>query len=154
MGWNIPSWRQSQSASHSSHHTSQIPTHSPNLEHQSGLQRPRGQRPLPPDHIDKRQGEECFLSEDSVSQSPEILKFTHRISSFDLSACCQQLRDHSHSTVSTSIVKRSLSILTHNEMNSTRTDSSPPSELQLKPQQTREQSQPPHDLLSKHRGGE
>jgi hypothetical protein len=79
------------------------------------------------------------------------------ISSFNFSACCQQLRDHSHSTASTSNVKRSPSTLNTNEMNTILVDPSslsPQSELQLKPQQTREQTPPPHDLHSKHEGGE
>jgi hypothetical protein len=91
----------------------------------------------------------CFIHHITLQ-----IQLTHLILSIDLSFCCQQFRDQSHSTVSTSEVKRSPSILNTNEMITTLLHSSHDSELQLEPQQRGAQSRPPHDLDRKHDGGE
>jgi hypothetical protein len=105
-------------------------------------------------HTRKRNGWNAFHSEDRVSHSSHHTSHTHLILSIDLSSCCQQLRDQSHSTASTSEVKGSPSILNTNEMITILIHSSPSSELQLEPQQRGAQSPLPHDLDRKHDGGE
>jgi hypothetical protein len=64
-----------------------------------------------------REEEEKRESDEMIKRERENAKWSlHLILSIDLSSCCQQLRDQSHSTINTSEVKGSPSMLNTNEM--------------------------------------